>query len=349
MAILELLAIGWIAQSGATITPPGLGLQFDVPKDWKVVQRRGTMQLALPASFRGARVDIFSASFKKEAETWLAVEAAIANQLKREVVRQWQEELLGVPLLMTELRWRQGESQQAALSGLLYAWTPRKLHFRLQAPEESFAEAVVAWRNVLSTFRTVDGRLPAPEDPDKPWDPAEAQKPSVPLARTVLEPRRSGTTRLELAPRSLETVVAGRPVELRLPEDWAADRAGDFEWTLKHPKLPFAVKVGLYSTLDSPAPERTLVRVSAESLRGFREVTRREEPPASPNRAGATLRRVWRTGQGPAGPVWSLEAVGSKDRFYWLVSVSREGTLGNEERRIVESLLQAMSLEPVSP
>ncbi|MCA1996198.1 MAG: hypothetical protein LDL56_03105 [Armatimonadetes bacterium] len=349
MALLELVLAAGLMQATTTISPPGLGLQLDVPKDWKSVQRKGAMQLLLPPTLGGGRIEIFSANFKKEPETWQAIEAAMAAQLKREVVRQWQEELLGVPLLLTHTRWRAGEANQEALSGLLYAWTPRKMLFRLQTSEAGFPDAVVAWRQALSTLRTTDGRLPVAEDPNKPWDPAELQKPITPAPKTRLEPPKSGNRPAELAPVAVDTTVAGRAAVLRIPTGWMAEKAGDFEWSLRHPELPFPIRVGVFSTLDSPAPERTLLRASSESLGRFARVDRRNEPKPETNKAGALVRQVWRFGQGDAGPLWTLEAVGSKDRLYWLASAQGEGAIPAGVQRLIASLLQSMSLEPTNP
>ncbi len=349
MALLELALAAGLMQATTTVSPQGLGLQLDVPKEWKPVQRKGTMQLLLPPNLGGGRIEIFSANFKKEPETWQAIEAAMAAQLKREVVRQWQEELLGVPLLLTHTRWTAGEAGQAALSGLLYAWTPRKMLFRLQTSEAGFPDAVVAWRQALSTLRTSDGRLPVAEDPGKPWDPEELQKPATPVPRTRLEPSKTGKRPVELAPVTVEAIVAGRSAQLRIPTGWIAEKSGDFEWRLRHPDLPFPIQVGVYSTLDSPAPERTLLRASSESLAAFARVDRRDEPRPDANKAGALVRQVWRFGQGDAGPLWTLEAVGSKDRLYWLAVARGEGVLSNATQKLIASLLQSMSLEPANP
>ncbi|MEJ5170149.1 MAG: hypothetical protein WHU10_04100 [Fimbriimonadales bacterium] len=349
MALLELtLAVG-LLQATSTITPQGLGLQMDVPQSWKAVQRKGSLQLLLPPTLGGGRIELFTANFKKEPETWQAIESAMAAQLKRELVRQWQEELLGVPLLLTQTRWAAGDSSLAGLSGLLYAWTPRKLLFRLQTKEDAFAEALTAWRGVLATLRTLDGRLPAVEDPAKPWDPAELQKPAAPVPRTRLEAPRSGQKAVELAPIAVPAVAGGRPAELRIPAGWTAQKTGDFEYALEHPDLPFPIRVEVFSTLDSPAPERTLLRASSDSLRRFTTVEKRVEGNPEANRAGASVRQVWRYGRGESGPVWTLEAVGSKERLYWLASAHGDGTLPAPLQKLLSSLLQSMSLEPANP
>lgn len=349
MAVLELALAAGLMQATTPVSPLGLGLQLEVPKDWRLVQRKGATQLLLPPALGGGRIEIFTANFKKDPDTWQAIEAAMAAQLKREVVRQWQEELLGVPLLLTHTRWKAGEASHAALSGLLYAWTPRKMLFRLQTSEEGFADAVVAWRRALSSLRTSDGRLPVAEDPDRPWNPEELQKPIQPAPRTRLEPPKSGSKPSELAPIAIEATVAGRSAQLRIPTGWTAEKAGDFEWSLRHPEVPFPIRVGVFSTLDSPAPERTLLRASSDSLARFGSVDRRVEPKAETNRAGALVRQVWRFGKGDAGTLWTLEAVGSKDRLYWLATAQGEGSIPTGVQKAIASLLQSMSLEPSSP
>src|SRR4051812_15977869 len=129
-AAIALLALGFQGQNDATTqvdpnmrtyTNTELGLSFNYPKSWKVtkvkVRNRTKFDITNPKTWRPASTDnttrfllpvegskqdgtleIYSAQFFAETDIWQYSQKDINDQMKRPVLRQWQEEILGVPL-----------------------------------------------------------------------------------------------------------------------------------------------------------------------------------------------------------------------------------------------------------
>ena len=63
------------------------------------------------------------------------------------------------------------------------------------------------------------------------------------------------------------------------------------------------------------------------------------------NKAGATLVRIWRAGTSASGPIWTFEAVGGKEDFYFLMKQQGTGKVDPGVRAALESLIDQVSLE----
>src|SRR5205085_1807734 len=179
-----------------TYTSEELGLSFDYPANWKksavMVKNHTKFTVTDPKSWKPARtenttrflmplpgtdekgtLEIYSIQFNADTDIGESSQRDINAQLKRTVVKQWKEEVLGVPLLMTKIESTDKNEKLLTETGMIYSATARKLVFRVAASPENFDKADAQWREVMQSVRMADGRLPSAEDPGRRLTPAE--------------------------------------------------------------------------------------------------------------------------------------------------------------------------------
>jgi len=324
-----------------------LGLQYSLPKEWKSTTKKGISTYIIPIEGGTAKVDLSAAMFHSEMSQWELIQSTMATQMKRTLENQWREEMLSVPLLLTKTNYSLKDQPTTALSGLLYSATPRKLLFNLVCDSNLYPAAESKWREVLLTFRTIDGKMPTSEDPNRKVDPAEFKNSNPKANRVVkLDPGRTKQKAYVKAPQAVEIETAGRMAILCFPKEWTAETLPNSQAVLKHPSIEDPVMIQAYSTLDSPTLERTLLSVAAGSLDEFTKVLKREETRPSTNAAGASVRQIWRFGTDNKSGLSTCIAGGQTDQLYWVLTYKHSGVLKSNMRKLVEGLVQAMSLEP---
>jgi hypothetical protein len=345
------LLIAIASQQSKTYTSPELGLSFTYPADWTVQEnkRLGETRLTMgqAGSSLASYVLIYASATRDSIEQWQLIQETVAKQLRLTMEKQWQEELLGVPLLLSRTRMVQGAEPTTMLTGLLYTRTARKFHFRLVAPSQSFDEAERKWREVLLTLQTTSGELPKVEDPSvaKPEDPTKRPPVEKPKPITRLTPEKT-VVKVRRAEKSLSVAAAGRPAVLYYPENWEISVSGN-RLQATSGGLRGTLQVEVFSTLDSPQPEKALLRASGESLASFRSVTSRQDQ-ALANHAGARCLYVLRTGVSQSGgKIVTLEATGASGDLYWLIRYRADpGEHFDSDRGRLMDLIARMSVEP---
>lgn len=372
LALLTLLVLGQggaAAPQSAIYSNEWIGISLNHPSDWKVTPKKQDAWISIPLKngTMVAGLNLVAATFQAETEVWQKSQEHINNQLGFEVLRQWQEEILGVPFLLTKVRSGPGKLSSATkaipglpidqplitLIGLVYSATPRKLMFRLSAPEGGYDDAEFLLRQSLESLRTLDGRLPRPEDPNRKPDPNEPvpTTPVRPPTKTAIgggpTPAAGGNGEKVRAPQVFETTAATRKIGFYFPNSWTVDKAEDGKLTLANKDLSLQLGLELNSTLDSDPPLRALMKASAESLKRFEKVGKREENVPKPNKAGALIIRVFRTGTATSGNIWSFESVGGSTDFYFLLKGGGAGELTPAVRKALEDLIEALSVEPI--
>ncbi len=355
------------ATATQTYTNTFIGISFSHPATWKIEAKKNDVWITIPIREGGgvAALNLVPASFNAETEIWQKSQEHINNQMGLEMVRQWQEEILGVPLLMTKVRSSPGKLASAikavpglpsdqslfTLVGLVYSATPRKLLFRLSATEGLFDDAEFALRQVLQSLRTADGRLPTPEDPKRTPEPAApaGRRPEAPPKMTTIGPKTVNPASIpyKRAPKVHEALPARRKVGFYYPEGWSVEAAENGPLTFKHLASGFSLKLSIHSTLDSDPPVRALIKAAAESLKQFESVDGRDETAAAKNQAGAYIARIWRTGKSKDGAIISFEAVGGTSDFYCLMTWQGTGALDPELKKRVQEMLEQISVEPM--
>lgn len=333
-------------QPGTAFSPAEFGFTITIPPTWSQTSRREPWRFAIPvpSSDTPARLEIFAANFRSDIESWRAIERSFAQQQGDTVVRQWEEEILSVPLLLTRLNRASGE---VVLSGLLYNWASRKLRFRITAANEpSLQEAEFQFRQAILTIRTFDGQPLRPEDPTGPPPPAfdptarPAQPPRVVTIGAGRPDRTSQRPEIQIPART-----SGRDVLLLIPAGWTGQARGE-TLVLTHERLQGEVVVQLASTIDGAPPARALLRSSVETLALFDTVARRNERKPHTNRAGGQVAFVWREGQTAEGPLLALDALVANNPIYAQVRFRSHSGVGTAEMRaLVQDLIDHMTVE----
>ncbi len=328
---------------------PDLDLAFSHPKTWTfVTDKKGVTKVSIPVpnSSERASMEIRSIVYNSDEEVWLNVQKEFLRQMKRDVVRQWKEDVLGVPMLMTRGGYQEKGQDMAMLTGLMYSRTPKKLLFRLTAPAQGYDAIEFDLRNSLQSLHTIDGRLPAVEDPNRKITPEEAKVQPVvaPPKVTVIEGKKV-QTKVAKGTQSVDMEAGGRKVQLRFDTGWTAEKDASGGFIFKNAELTGSVHVVVNSTLDSDKPQTALFKVSSASLDDYLKVATRDETTALPNHAGALVSCVWRVGTSAKGPIASSEAVGLSGEFYWLATYRFEGVMPPADRKAVDSLFASMSVE----
>jgi hypothetical protein len=329
-----------------------LGLTFTHPASWEFNQdRHGTrVQIPLEGTPERAQLEIFSATFHSEPDIWQAAERNMVEQMRRQVVRQWQEVLLNVPLLLTQSQFEQGGIPRTTVTGLVYSRTPRKLLFRLTANTADFEKADQEWRNVLQSLRTTDGRVPEPEDwTRKPTEAEILMQPTGRPPRSTTMTKEETRPEVQKAPESVRTTVGGSDVVLRYPTGWTVEQTEE-GWRFSHAQLSRPALITVHSELDSEFAGRALLRSSGRTLNLFTKVDGREEnSPPSYNRGGSIIVWIWRYGAAGGARQFSMDSIGLSEeaKAYWLLTWnSQNAQAEKQDRKLLDGLINAMSVDP---
>lgn len=322
------------------------GLSFEYPVTWQMTSKKGDTKFVIPLE-NGitATVDIHAVTFNADTEIWRYVQKDIVLQMKRQVLEQLEEEILGVPLLTTRSRYTEKGTPTVSLSGLVYSATPRKMLFRVTAPESVFGDAESKWRSVLQSIRTTAGQKLKPEDPNRKIDPKEFKNVQTkPVKVTRIEGSKKKEGDVQKGEVTVPITVSNRNVVLRLPEGWQGEAVGDNLIALKNQDLSETLNVAIYCTLDSDPPAKSLFRASSKSLDLFADVTKREEPAPAKNKGGATVQVVWRWGKSSSGDLTTCESTGLLGEFYWMFEYKSTSS-GSAEKKLIDALIKVMTVE----
>ena len=362
------LAVMWrpsfqAAQDTQTYTDPKLGLSFAHPTTWllespapvadsgkrshKKKKGASTDSVHFKVPLTGAAEDgdllIMRASFSGSKEVWQQVQVDANKSLKRTVDRQWNQEILGVPLLLTRISYSDNGADKTTLTGLLYTDTNDKLLFRLTGPTSDFDKAQYEFTEAMQTLRTTNNELPKEQDPDHPSQPVTTVNDRGLKHPLYLPP---GQQRAIISPIAVPMVVSTKNVELRIPRGWTAEHVEGNTLQLTNPKLSYPVKIHLATTLDSDPVSTALGKQCADSLTEFDKVEHRYDSPIEPNQADCVLATVWREGRGSKGPLITLDAAGKSGDFYFIASCRPiAGETAAVQKKILFDLLDQISIE----
>lgn len=351
---MEILAAAAILaaqdQPTKTYEDKELGLSFQYPEAWRMEKDRLFTRFEIPlASGATAEVRLFKTTFSQKPEDWQNVQADVADSIGRTIDRQWQEVILGVPLLLTKTT--QGTPPESTLTGLLYTATEKKMHYRLNTPADQFDEAKNKWSAVLNSLRTASGDLPTAEDPSRPRaNPEEgAEQPTAPAPTErkvhVLEPPNPTGTQVAKGKQAIDVSIQGIACKLFVSEGWRFTNTAE-GWTAHHPDLSGSLSMSVAAGTAQDA-RRSTVRDSAQSLQRFSKVERRYEPRPKGTKAGALLATIERTGEGDDGWLRVIHASGSRGNYYWKAIYRSNGSEGAEKD--VQLLNQLFDLAVVEP
>ncbi len=332
--------------TNATFRNADIGLTFDYPKSWKIAEKKtkknSWWEFEIASKNGTAHIEVFGLYFRAEKEIFQISQSHAVKQMNAELVRQWDEEILGAPLLLTQSK----KDKNQTLVGLVYSFTASKLLFRITAPEAAFEDTLYEWRQALQSLRTLDGQILRPEDPTKLL-PGETPFLGPSTVRIGGVPNRfADTVKNEVGPTvQIPAKVESRPIILSVPEGWEgkANEAGNVV-ELSNAKFPGKIEVRLYTMLAGEPPARALLTQSLATLNQFDAVSKRTEPAPSKNKAGAMYSFIWREGTTKEGKtLTALDSAGQVDQYYWLLGFQSE-KLDKEAREQLQGLIDRMFL-----
>ena len=330
------------------VAPKGKGNRFKLPggkkKSGPVGPPEGMVTFAIPGAEGTAptQLTIVRASFSDAPEKWQQIQADVNRNSRREVDRQWQQEILGVPLLLTKFGFSEDGVTKTGLTGLLYNAAPYKLLFRLVGPADGFDAAQYQFTQAMLTLRTTSDDLPTAQEPGKPIAPPVVPGPDT--KHPIFEGAKKATL---VAPLALNVAFGERKMLLRVPEGWTLSKVEADGAVLRHPDLKNPVTVKFYLSSTAPRATDALTALSNKTLDEFKTVDLREDSPGAPNKAGNPLLSIWRKGTKASGPAAALDAVVVSGDAYLLFSFDpTPGDGMRAERKIVQQMLDVVGFVP---
>ncbi len=320
-----------------------LGLMFQHPKAWAVRKERlySVIEFATPGGAK-IQVQIQNSSFRATKEDWQQIQKDVNITNRREVLRQWEEELLGVPLLLTSLQYTEVSGSVRQLIGLLYTKSNEKLLYRVISPAEAADEAEAMWKSAILTLRTTSGVLPDVENPDNPVVPEK--KPVKPDKIITMKQTDGKPSKPVKAPKINGVEALGQRVNVLTPEGWTVTKEGEI-YTMTHPEVTGKVLIELGNITESAA-KPLLLMSSGKLLSRFDSVALRTETPGGYNNAAFWICQVTRTGKAKEADLVLVQTIGAGAGLYWLVTYeSTDTTAFSKETPLLNGLFQSMSVE----
>ncbi len=322
-----------------------LGLIFQYPQEWRLTKTRlGAQFEFLTSEGATARVTITRTPFRESKDQWQSYQRDIEEAARREVLDQTEEELLGVPLLLTRTRYTGPDGIFRQLKGLLYSRTRQKLNFILEAPESAFPGAETSWRGTWNSFRTITGDLPVAEGTPETTNPTNPAQDAERQVYTLTDPKGEGAaaandrrpeTRVEVpGPSGNETIA--------LPEGWTVEPR-ESVIVLRHPNVQGTTVLTL-SLGDNAFARRVMNNMNREALKRFDIVALRKEESIAENQNGAQVVSILRQGTSPGGNLILLTAVGGQSFGVWSVQYETTDTLKyGEDKPHLDALLAVLA------
>lgn len=345
--IVALLAMTTSFQDTASYSDPVLGLAFDHPKAWVVGKKTkdsSRYTVPIPDSTETAELEVVRTPFHSSKEIWNTIQVRVNEQLKREVVRQYEQDVLSVPMLFTQVNFTEQGVSKTTLSGLYYTRTPIKLLIRLTAPTAEFEKAQFSFQEALQSLRTMDGSTPTEDDENVPLTVTKNTPKAPPQVKVIKTGGKDKTGPVKLV--DVPIVVSTKPVVFRVPEGWRTENVEGGKLTLRHDDLSGPITVEFHSTLDSEPAQNALFKLSSASLNDFTAINRREDTNNEANKAGCLITTVLRIGKSSAGDLAVHESAGVQGNFYFLTSYRQTNVaVLPAERKLIEALLAQVSLQ----
>jgi len=336
----------------ATFTEPFVGFQFNYPKAWTITKTkrkenwRSVFAIPLEGTSETAQLEVDRTEFHSSTDLWQTIQVRANEQLHRQVVRQWSQEVLGVSMLFSRIDYTDHGTPTSAVLGLFYTRTNEKLLLRLTSPTTSFDKVYSDFNRVLETLRQTDGKLPEEDDPNVELV-VDKKLEKAPVEPHALSSTTTGKkTKVKAPPVTVDIVVSLKKVMLRMPLGWTAEKIKGNTLDLREATLSAPLHVQLFSILDSDPAMAALTKLSASHLDDFDKVATREDSNPTANQAGCTVASVWRLGSNAKGQIVTCDAMGSNGNYYLLFSYRQtDRTQYKPDRKLIDLLLKQINLE----
>jgi hypothetical protein len=337
----------------ATFTEPFAGFQFTYPKTWtlaKATKKKDSWHTIFSIPIEGSdtkgELDVDRTEYHASIDLWQTIQLRANEQLHREVVRQWTQEVLGVSMLFSRIDYTEQGVPMTSVSGLYFTKTNQKLFLRLTSRASDFDKLFYEFGKVLETLRQLDGKLPEEDDPTKELAPAPKKPELADISFHAIESAKTAKTAYFKAPTTADIVVSTRKIVFRMPTGWAPDKVKGNTLELTEPTLSSRLHVEFFSLLDSDPAQVALTKLAASHLDQFTKVANRTDVGPNTNKGGCSVALVWRVGESTKGPLMTCDAMGTMGGYYFLMSYSQTDEVQYKaDRKLIELLLKQVSIE----
>lgn len=196
-------------------------LKMKYPSEWELKKERLADQMRFTVDGKVVVVELMAIEMNFPASHWQEVTREINTNNNRAVLRQWEEEFLGVPLLYTKVRDITQADSVVIVSGLLMSNRPQKFLFRMTAPEAVAQVAEDQWNRVMLSADSVSGRLPSEPLPVTPAAGGTGRAPENPDGGKthVLRPPDKSPKVIKIG-EVKQVLDSSRGTFVYLPEGW---------------------------------------------------------------------------------------------------------------------------------
>ena len=343
--IASVIVVGVLggAQQAKTFRDDDLGLIFQHPASWTLKKQKYSTDLEIPLSDGSkAVVQIFRTSFRQGKDVWQGLQKEVTLQMARHMTRQWEETILGVPLLLSRIDYTEGAQEMSIFVGLLYTATDNKLNFRVNSSAKTAQEAEDAWRAVLLSLRTTNGELPMAEDPNR--NGGSQTTGSGGQRITALKP--DAKTNIPVRTKNVAHVSAlGNAINVYMPDGWTLKVDGDAT-VIANEKLKGTVQIK-FSAGGRSQLASVLNEASESALTRFSIVALRTDQTPTVMKSGSLVASTLRTGKDEKGAeacVWHI--VGTLGTIVWQIDYSSSSATALEsDRKAMEKLRDYLAVE----
>ena len=332
-ALLLLLATPQAEPDTKTFVTTDRLLEMQIPKSWTVAKEKSRQVISYKAAAGQVKIEVYATKYLQTAEDWQTMQRTVNEQMKRTVVRQWEEEIMSVPMLLSSIKYSEPkEGEVGVLIGLLYSNTSEKFHFRLVAPLANFDDAQSAWRDAWLTMRTSTGKPPTAEDGNPE---SVAPVAPVPEGRTIMMSGQQAQSK-PLGPVKFSFTTSGRSGVLRFPKGTQVTDGSPMK--IKCPNLNGELTAQVMSADDSPASGLFVMQEVNKDLARFKVVNMRENVGPKRNTVGAQIFSTTRTGTSDTGDLQTFIGVVDSGKFYLVLRF--EATDAKQFKKQHETLTQ---------
>lgn len=219
---------------------PKTDIKITYPSNWSLRKDKYLDELKFEISGKTVRVELTGIEMNYPPSHWQEVMREINTNNNRTVLRQWEEELLGVPMVKTRVRDTSKSEAEISVTGLLMSVRPQKFMYRLYSPEGVADEAERQWTAVLLTADSVSGKLPSeplPVDPNASSNTTTAGNSGEPVKVQILKPQ-DGPPKKTVRGSVRSILDEQRGIFIYLPNDWSFAstqvKKGDLTVLLSH-------------------------------------------------------------------------------------------------------------------
>lgn len=343
MMILPAVAAALMAQASTKEwTNPTTDIKLKYPSAWAMRRDKYVDELKFEISGKTVRVELTGIEMNFPPAHWQDVMREINTNNNRTVLRQWEEELLGVPVILTRVRDTSKSEAEITVTGLLMSVRPQKFMYRLYAPEGVADEAEKQWSAVLLTADSVSGKLPSEPLPVDPNGSNNNQTSGNNTAGSgnvqVLRPQNGPPKKTVRGPFRV-SLDDQRGTFLYLPNGW---QLGDSKVLNSSVEVAFGHGLG-----DAKAAESAWLKVCGQGLSRLDRVTSRTEPEAKWFSSGYKGTYLERKGIANGQEEIQWVAYGSAMGFYFTYSwTGTESAYKDAKDRLLELLyLTAIAAE----